>query len=391
MAKFIKELDFLSPSPKLNAFSSSRYKTQIGGLLTVASGLAILVLSLYFVAEMFQRSNLSILSNEEINHNPFYNFSAWPFLITVLDQNGNNFKEPDRIFQVNAAYMYFDSSMQLQIEPMKMVICDKEEYYGEYLKYFNLSVREFYCLDKTDSSNKNRTLWGKFGDIVPYGFINIYVNKCDYTSKTSNCYSEEEINSKLAIGYMTLSWLDNFIDHKNTTQAAQLYMKAVSNEFSVSLGKKYFLNYRQVDYYTDIGYVFTDQNVEKFYTMEPFYESSSLNPTSLSLLSLFITNSQTLQVYHRSYLKLQNLLANIGGVIKGVVFIAILLENFLIHNMYTIDIMNAIFYIKHGSHISKKNENKNAQNNILSSVIIRVNEPSKSINSYTSRKAGPNQ
>jgi hypothetical protein len=78
-------------------------------------------------------------------------------------------------------------------------------------------------------------------------------------------------------------------------------------------------------------------------------------------------------------MKIQDLLANIGGIIKGIMVITILIENYLVHKAFLINISNEIF-------INYEEDNDNSQTN--KSIIKLTNDTLKnSMNNVNQTKS----
>lgn len=91
---------------------------------------------------------------------------------------------------------------------------------------------------------------------------------------------------------------------------------------------------RNNEFKTDDGFVFQDIRTNYFDTLESITESVDLSNNAGAIESFFtmsISISDVKSTYSRSYLKLQNMLADIGGVLKGVLMIAYFIEHCLIN------------------------------------------------------------
>ena len=75
-----------------------------------------------------------------------------------------------------------------------------------------------------------------------------------------------------------------------------------------------------VIYSSDYGYIFESNDVLKFFQGEDFVMEYDFRKKEVSpgiIASFFLSNSNKSHIYTRVYIKLQSLLANIGGVING--------------------------------------------------------------------------
>lgn len=110
------------------------------------------------------------------------------------------------------------------------------------------------------------------------------------------------------------------------------------------------MNIRNILYSTDIGYVFEEFEEVNATKIEPYTESvdnrsEGLFPGNFVVFS--IQTSAIKQVFNRSYIKIQNLLANIGGVIEGVLFLAGPIQNYFASTLYILQLANDILRVDH--------------------------------------------
>jgi hypothetical protein len=111
---------------------------------------------------------------------------------------------------------------------------------------------------------------------------------------------------------------------------------------TTALYKNHFYNLRQTFYNTDTGYVFQDNMVENFYEFDQTTLSIDLlNAGQLSqgnFGTLYIRNSDHLSIYKRQYKKLQDVLANVGGLVNAILLFSRLLSNFITRKFVWVDL-----------------------------------------------------
>ncbi len=109
--------------------------------------------------------------------------------------------------------------------------------------------------------------------------------------------------------------------------------------------KEFFYTFKNIEYYDDQNYLFSDRNLHNFTAFAASWESVHLRPQSTttipnSFLAISINNSTIKQVYTRRYYKVQNCIADLGRIIKGIILIASGINYFFSYRYYMIDIIN---------------------------------------------------
>jgi len=225
--------------------------------------------------------------------------------------------------------------------------------------------KTFSCIDPDDPLIAGKTIYNNYGDSLNgFSLISIYLNKCVNITQINktNCHPQSKIDDALSEMFITYGAVDYLIDNYNSTTAAIPYFKAIVMPVSGTIFKRFYLRFRNVEYTTDVGYVFESLVTEKFNKYETFTESAdnrkvSVFPGNFAMFSL--TTSDILQTHGRSYLKLQNLLANIGGVAKGVTFLATLFANYFSDVLFMKQLANDFVHfdtsdLNSSSHSGKK-------------------------------------
>ena len=106
-----------------------------------------------------------------------------------------------------------------------------------------------------------------------------------------------------------------------------------------------FYTFKNIEYYDDQNYLFTDRTMQNYTAFSSVKESVDLRPLSTttipnSFLALSINNAPFKQVYYRRYYKVQNCIADLGGILKGILLIASGINYFFSSRYYIIDIVN---------------------------------------------------
>jgi hypothetical protein len=193
--------------------------------------------------------------------------------------------------------------------------CNELPYTKEKEQAFNISLESWYCLDFD-----NITLGGNWDGNFVYG-IELFTKQCD---ENKNCSSNEEIKNFFStpddpkkLFYSDLSLdvypsMDNF-EHPLKTNLVNRY-----EILSLSLSKRKVQTYKSTMIFNDIGWFFNDVLEETEISSDTIFPDFTLkDPLSQSVVySQLLYLGRKKETYFRSYTKIQEVFAAIGGFAK---------------------------------------------------------------------------
>lgn len=353
LPKFLCIIDILSIEPKIMYFGNSRFKTWFGGLFSILSIIAILVLSFYFCLKTLGRDSTTIVYNQDATIYPTLNISKFSIMISLVDGNAQPLTEQERYWGLMVELWEFDDELKngtLQnkqtINQIKFKKCDLQTDFGEYAHYFDNAthVSDYYCIVPNQN---NLTLYGVYGDSKPQSFLYFYINRCmnGYDGK-SNCHPMTKINNALINTYISLRYIDYDVLHNNQKTPYRPYMRTEGLPISSTIYKRFFINKKNVEYTTDYELVFDDSRVENFHQQDNIdvsVDSRRLYNYPDRLANINIQMSRKTDLYYKTYSKLQDLVANIGGVIESILIIANFVVSFFSQSVYNLNLVNKLF------------------------------------------------
>jgi hypothetical protein len=146
--------------------------------------------------------------------------------------------------------------------------------------------------------------------------------------------------------YISFQTLEYYIDHSNITNPGQLVLRSEILPVSSTIFKRDFIYMRNINYITDMDYLFSSQNEQDYTQVTNIKETVDLRiegnvPGSFALLSVMMDNY--IVNYERRFTKFQEVLANLGGLFKGLVTIVYILNYLLFKELYYFEIIMGIF------------------------------------------------
>lgn len=343
----IKGFDFVSNEVKLTINQrKTRLKTLFGGLLSLASILIMIGFGLYFFIKFLQKDSIYITSSMKYSENTkIVHSNDFPFLIRLTDKENKPFPNPESIYKIHLKYWFTDDTngnFQQSNEDIQIELCDINVHFSHFRNLFEdiKDLNTFYC---TVPRPSNMTIFGKYGDLSKFGYYHFYIQKCD-KDINPKCLSADAIESITENIYLDFRTIDYDMDSKNNNVKHSTVLSH-RHMLSNSVYKRIWFYLREIDYITDDGLFFVSESTDYFSKYDSMrYDIDLRDITEGTVPGTFATmtilSTGTVYIYNRKYLKLQEYLASIGGIIAFIQKIAGLLNIIYSMNTYYIHFMN---------------------------------------------------
>jgi hypothetical protein len=351
MESFFKRLDYLAIKPKLFVKSQESYQTIGGGILGIFVGLIMLAFSGYFLNILFQRKEMSVefnSSTQEVTElrldEIFFNFYL---------ASSQRVPVSSRISYPIVNHYQFLSNGSLIVETAGLDICTDEDY-GENKELFAASggYGEMFCLKK--EFIKKKKLSGFFKNMVKgYTTTILYFVPCQnnsiYNPHPGQCATQVEIDLNLAnkAPWLYFNIIDNEIKISDINTPFTKVLTSIQMLLTPQARYLHYIGITNISLISDYGLVFEEKHVD--YSFKAIQGDSNIYlnnnmtiPEAFGAFALYKTLDSF--IYYRRFLKLQNTIANIGGVVKAIMLMAqIFYENMATKLFFTF-VANEIFY-----------------------------------------------
>jgi hypothetical protein len=389
---FITKIDSIGIEPNFTFSRQSRYKTFLGGFLTILLGLLFLAGFFYFGRDVYAKLNPTLLQSRSINLNPKEfeitptNFPFYIALENNLD-NLNYFKDPT-VFTVQAKfrnqvrYIDQDGVIKLNVTStiLNVVDCDLNYHFPGLEDQFNTTAyQNAYCL----APNQTVVVDGDFPNDV-FNILQFNLFQCFNTTTKSNCKPQSVIDSMIKSTYVAVDYGSYIAKPANFTNP----MERTKTEYFTTVSN---YNQKQINLYlkrlfhtTDEGFVFEDLKEVVYTDVDYVKEFLTTDPPLVGarFLQIGIRMSYTEDYTNRTYLKIQTVLANVGGLFK---FFSLTFEMFILFftkEYFYLHLINENFSIndkdKRAGELKVKpiRINNNSTNIISNNTPIGINETS---------------
>ena len=332
MKTIIKFLDFLSPLPNLKIDKEDRFKNLLGGTISILSSILIISLTVYFSKELLTRTKSSIIFNYAPNENQSQNISNFPYALVLTNSYGQPLADDSRVYSVysviNTLYTNYSSTTPIttiKTQTIEQEKCDINKHFGNYTQNFkNIPfLSSFYC--QVPHAN-NLTINSTFGSINAV-YMAHHILRCvnDTSKNITNCRDPKYIESTLATAFVGFWFLEYSLNHDSIAQPGYITLRSDALPSSSTVYSRNWYYITNIAYRSDMGLIFEDILEQKyFYYTRPTQTVDLTFQGTLQggLASIFISMDQKYEVYKRYFTKIQNLIADIGGMIKGVITVS---------------------------------------------------------------------
>jgi hypothetical protein len=325
MEKFIKLIDIYGTDFTLRINGYSKYKSVLGGLLTIITLICFTFAVIVFGQDFYSRNKPSISIEDGIfaqNATPIVNGTEYPENIVIFQVQ----KVAEKIRRP-AVTIVDNTENKEEIKLDLLENCEnnflkREKIINDNNKQFVEKFYNFYCLKLNDYQISYRTYlqeekplildWVSCDDLTEKEFKKVKKNTCD---KSFNSTIE---GITLAVYYKRIGF-----DGNNPKPFSWRYL-IDTMFFTIDKTTNIKYNLELYELQDDLGWI--TQTIKKSYDISlKFHKSEEYNyqppNTKFPSFSYSFSISDENKVFKRSYLKFQDFLAKLGGFMKLVIYV----------------------------------------------------------------------
>lgn len=306
------------------------YNTLFGTISGLIYIFFIILVIILHIKKIFNRKTFNIISYSQNDLNSTIHFTKFPIMFLLMDINGNNILNDPKIAKLMINYFEGYDSININYSPD---LCD------QYYDLFQVSplIKEMSECAIFDNIN----IKGRYGDQDEYNFISFSFISCE----GDDCYEEEEIKNRLENSYFFLFIPENQINHYNYKNPITQTIRMENIQFSYDLCKIYDFFLSENNYNSDDGLIFNNHKINNFSIIENLQiDFKKTNIKNFGQIR-FMMNLKKIE-YYRTYLKIQDVFADIGVWIDIIYFIIKVVTKFITNKIFEIDMVNTIMFSK---------------------------------------------
>ena len=327
------------------------YHSHLGGFVTALIYVATIICGLYFSKELFQKSNPSVSTSTANYPNPKkINYPDSTFFILGVTVDSLPFIDNSIYRPIGYINRKINGTEQPEIKNISVETCNKvfNKDYKFYNEIGHLNLSNFYCI----SLNQNtidldelyvNEFWGNEG----FQMLQIKLYNCNAIAENKNeCASDDIMKEKLKSPIISYYTLRNFIDTNNYKQP---FVRGLHETFYYVSYKKYvsatqYLKHMQI--HSDNGLLFSEEEIIEDNTVDSMIEYSEPEQEDGKIFTMTIQLTNKIEIYSRSYFKLQDLGAEIGAIYGVLHMVFEVIFNFYNNSKLFSNIINKFFLIK---------------------------------------------
>ena len=383
LMKIFESMDLFGEVFNFTILGKSTYTTKIGGILSLILILTSIGVSFMFGMDLINKSNPNVIFSRIIPENYTYiNCTTinFPFYWRISDDDTASINFTGILYPNLILYVYKKNQTTNKYDSFKNIsmpvkFCTKA-LVGNDLIFEKLGLQNYYCIDWTDSGTPLGGHWD--GADIVYYFEKVFYRCPNDDTNSSKCtnvtFMKDWLGSSNKLFY-EIYYPSVYFSPENYTHPLRIELINSIYQITTNLYKKTRFFFSASEIQSDKGVIFPSVTTEKKISMDSSqqdFEFKSDNDLmdshiSSSILATTIYLMRTYNKYSLSYMKLQDLAAQVGGIMK-ILMVIFLIINFPFKEFQKdIDVLNNIFEFNQSQ--NEINDNKLSKielNNFLS-------------------------
>ena len=340
MIKFITDIDYMGREFKFNIGNNGEtLKTFVGGISTIIQTIGFLVLLWYYGQDIYLRTSPFMIKSAGMNEEYFkwdVNSSNFKFAISLKDKFNNPITDPKYFYFEFYLISYIKNesgTYQTTYQVLDMEKCSLKHFNNETLT--NHKLYNYFCIENNYSFGGQ---WDTDYVIIPTYFA----RRCNAeTEKKYNitCSTNQEIIDKYKTIYLYQFIQKNLVNpgiYEEPIQQKHIINNQLIDFTKVDFNLKQLIFYSTAELTTDTGLLFEDLNSTKFLELEATEVSSGIDKEFgdyLAIIKFFV--SLSFRTYTRTYIRLSDALANVGGIMSLFSMIIESIYSFYLESKYS--------------------------------------------------------
>lgn len=200
-------------------------------------------------------------------------------------------------------------TINFQYNPIEVERCTSDHFAELEQSFSVLDLNTHLCLKKSESLFVSGAFQSPTFDLIQFQF-----KICNNSTSQVTCATPEEIASRVV--YISFYQSETAVDLKNYSDPISRYRGEYFTTVTANA-------YREVNYYlnrltitTDNGWLTEDIKTENHVQFERVFDLFSLTQSNGTFAVFNIRPSTTTKVYSRSYLKIQDVIAQVSGILS---------------------------------------------------------------------------
>jgi hypothetical protein len=324
LGKFIKSLDQFGQGVELRIKNQTKSQTIIGGILSLTMVIFLLLMFFFQAQDIFYRRNPQISLEHQvsgINPEIILDQKTFPIAIALTDYS-NLALNLSRYFNFSF-FLFSGPTSEYPTETQYPLVNCKKEFFPliTQASYDSLGMDNYLCIE-----NQKLQLQGSWGEAY-ISYVSVRISVCKNETENGSCAPIEEIEQFIRgdIYYWNIYYQNTNINPQEPDNPNTFTMVNYYNLLKFGFRKMISIFCRRQTLESDDGFIIKSLNYDHSIAWDTFSYDESIGDESGTLVEFSIFVSPNYYIYHRAYLKIQTVLASVGGLanIFRLVFLAI--------------------------------------------------------------------
>ncbi len=384
--RLLTDIDFCCSIVGLSYKGNQRYKSWLGGVLSIAIVISFIIIVTYYLNEFFSRSTSKMAFEDMKYWNAPENHLSKDFTLAVMMQyKGVNQFRDDLI--MTEAYYYNKTESNLNISRLNFIPCDRSLFINNEEYFDKLELEKAKCINFTNITIEGTSVT----DILKY--VQIKYLLCLDGKECHPRDEQEELFQELKpITY--IYFLDTAFQTNNKKEKVTHFVNYIEVNVTYKNAKVTNIYFSENEMQVDESYFFSSPPKKFIYPMIDSYRDlvSVRTEQQTEALNINLMSSKNKQIISISYMQLSELLANIGALINILMFMIMGLGNYINHYFFQNELMKSLFEFdgkkKHHNHHNNAPKEKQSFNGLISKSqnSVTIFKDTKSVHSFSSAK-----
>ena len=319
MEQFIKKFDIFTIKSELRFKKKANHQTFLGGILTMFLFILMLLSLISFGTEVIVKEQPETNVGDHYDINPkLHEIDNQEFGLAFGLQNkyAKHFIDDQiynlKVFQkLNYKIKQEDGTIKTHYtrKEIPIEICSKENFPKKFHFYFlKLNYNSLYCIAKNHSKY---FIQGTFDNEI-FQSLRIQIYSC----KRLNCKNKTIIDNLLFAGYFSMYYIDKTVNPGSLKQPFKEYPTDFFTSISNSVRKNTFFHFKRVNIVSDTGFLLEKKESFEGVIVKNYIEQYVFFKNPKNIFNLEIRFDNIITVYNRKYKKVQDVLAQVGGIFK---------------------------------------------------------------------------
>lgn len=352
--KYIIKIDFIGPEYFLENNDSSRYQSISGTVISVLTIISCFTISMLFGNEIYEKKNPIVSISQEFTTYSDIHLEYFPFMVTVTSPDKHSFSKEDLRnyvhLEIASDVMSVDGTITRGNQYFDFELCDPNKFKNQrdresiskYLK--EKSTSNYFCVVYDKNTMFSNSYYSNNSTN-----INFYVKKCltkemidariktpseyEYLKSSNSTIQElrtqrvcpSDMPLKVQDAQFTVVYINSIANFNNFDQPISTSIEEATTLISLHLLRRVYMRFTYNKFITDVGILLEEKVVNNFinlFSVVP--DDLLLNKEGLDkeiLIWLALESPKVSTIISRQYMKLQDLLAKVGGVINAIIII----------------------------------------------------------------------